>query len=193
MIKFLYNYASVIVFDYRSYGRSNGNDTNLSIDNLNKDAESIWKYTINEFGINPNDISIVGESIGCTIAIELVANISKMYDSEFYPHSIILNCPIYSLESLLQKYKLGFIGKMVSYLTHEYQSNISIQYINHITKIIIAHSIHDKIIPYTEGYKLYEEVSKVHPKVKFINLTGSHNHLGLTDDYIYTLADLFYD
>jgi len=75
----------------------------------------------------------------------------------------------------------------------EYPSDEMIKFINHQTKILIAHSPRDEIIPYDEGYRLYKSVSQSHPGIQFINITGTHNNLGLTDQYIYSLADMFND
>lgn len=196
MIKFLYNYASVIIFDYRSYGKSSGNHTFLSDQALQKDAEAIWNYAVKQLNIKPNDISLFGESLGCSVAIHLASNLSKLLDQTLYPHSLVLNAPFCSLSSMIeltfQKVNIGFVGKLISYLFgREYQSKECISYINHQTKIIMAHSPRDEIIPYTEGRKLYETAIKTHPNVQFVNITGTHNNLGLTDQYIYLLADLF--
>lgn len=196
MIKFLYNYASVIIFDYRSFGKSSGSHIFLNNKGLQKDAEAIWNHTVNTLNVNPNDISLFGESLGCSVAINLAANLSKTFDQKLYPHSLILNAPFSSLSSMIeltfQKVNIGFIGKLISYIFgREYQSNELISFINHQTKIIIAHSPRDEIIPYIEGKKLYDFLAKTHQNIQFVNITGTHNNLGLTDQYIYILADLF--
>jgi len=198
MIKFLYNYASIIIFDYRSFGRSTGDAYTLSSYGLQNDAEAIWNFATDILKIHPNNISFFGESLGCSVAIYLAAKLSKRMDNLCYPHSLILNSPFYSLHSMIEimfnKINIGPVGKIVSLLLgSEYQSNEWIKYINHKTKIIIAHSPRDEIIPYKEGLNLYNSISKHHHNIKFINITGTHNNLALTDQYIYVLADLFDD
>ena len=197
MIKFLYNYASVIIFDYRSFGKSTGETTNLSDYGLRKDADTIWNFAVEKLNIRPNNISLFGESLGCAIAIRLAADLSKTMDSYNYPHSLILNAPFYSLVSMMKvifdKINIGFVAKLLGVFMSEYQSNEWIKYINHQTKIIIAHSPRDEIVPYNEGWRLYESIRQTHSNIKFVSITGTHNNLGLTDQYIYTLADLFND
>lgn len=198
MIKFLYNFASVIIFDYRSFGNSSGDSSNLSAFTLQKDANAIWSYAVNQLGIDAKNISLFGESLGCAIAIELVANLSRSMDEHLYPHSLILNSPFYSLGSMIEltfsRFNINFIGQVVSMiLGNEYKSNDFIKFINHKTRIIIAHSPRDEVVPYREGLKLYQSIMHSHPNIKFINITGTHNNLGLTDSYIYTIADLFDD
>lgn len=196
IIKFLYNYASIIIFDYRCYGRSS-NTSNLSSEGLLIDTESVWNFVTTNLKINPNKVCLFGESLGCSIIIGLSAKLSKL-SHEFYPHSIVLNSPFYSLSDMIQnmfdKINIGLVGRIVNLiLNKEYESNEWIQFINHRTKIIIAHSINDEIIPYSQGRRLYKSIAHIHPKIKFIDIDGTHNNLGLTDKYIYELSELFDD
>lgn len=198
MIKFLYNYASIIVFDYRSFGKSTGTNALLSATDLEKDAKAIWDYAVTNLKIKPNNISFFGESLGCAVAISLAAALSKNMESYYYPHSIICNAPFNSLGTMIEatfnKINLDLVGKVLGFfLGSEYKSDELIKYINHQTKILLAHSPRDEIIPYSEGRRLFTTISQLHPHVKFINITGTHNNLGLTDQYIYALADLFND
>ena len=196
MIKFLYNYASIIIFDYRSFGRSTGDSSSLSSFGLHKDADAVWKFVTENLGISANNVSLFGESLGCSVAVYLALKLSECMDNKFYPHSLILNAPFLSLSSMIMstfnKFNLGFLGKIISlFIGREYQSDEWIKFINHKTRIIIAHSPRDEIIPYKEGWNLYRSIAEIHSNVKFINISGTHNNLGLTDNYIYTLADLF--
>ena len=196
MLKFLYNFCSVLIFDYRSYGKSTGNNANLCCYNLQCDAKAIWNYATQNLKIKPNNISLFGESLGCSIAISLASDLSKTFNHANYPHSLILNSPFYSLSSMVEiifdKINMGFISNFLTFfINSEYRSDEWIQYMNYHTKILIAHSPRDEVIPYKEGWKLYESIANSHTNIKFINITGTHNNLGLTDKYIYTLANLF--
>lgn len=198
MIKFLYNYASVLIFDYRSFGKSTGNQSNLSSHGLNRDAEAIWDFAVQKLEIKPGNLAFFGESLGCSIAICLAVTLSKKMNTHNYPHSLILNSPFYSLSSMIEimfeKINIGLIGKFFStFMGREYNSNELIKFMNHQTNIIIAHSPRDEIIPYKEGLNLYNSISQSHINVKFITINGTHNNLGLTDNYIYALADLLND
>lgn len=196
MIKFLYNYASVVIFDYRSFGKSDGDNNQISSKSMQIDAETIWNYVLYELKYSAEHITLFGESIGCAIIIQFAAELSKRMNHHNYPHSLILNSPFYSLASMIEhifsKINISFIGKILTYIVgYDYQSNEFIKFINHKTKIIIAHSPRDEIIPYKEGWNLYASVSQSNKNIKFVNITGTHNNLGLTDNYIYSLSDLF--
>jgi fermentation-respiration switch protein FrsA (DUF1100 family) len=196
MLKFIYNFASVLIFDYRSYGKSQGSLFFMSGKSLQSDALAVWSHAIKFLNYLPSKISLFGESLGCAVALELVANLSQTLNPLVYPHSIILNSPFYSLKSMIRiifdKLRMGLIGGLPAMVYGtEYKSDLNIQYVNHITKIIIAHSPWDEIVPYKEGQKLYQLVAPNHPNVKFIKISGTHNNLNLTDGYIYALADLY--
>lgn len=199
MIKFLYNYSSVFIFDYRAYGRSSGDDIDLSCNALQIDSVTIWNYVTFHLGYKPNKISLLGESLGCSLAIYLAAEVSKTHNNQNYPHALILNSPFYSLESMtvtiFNNIGLNLLGFFLSQITStEYKSAEWINYVNYQTKIIIAHSPTDEVIPYTEANKLFSNLKKNHSNhenIKFITITGTHNNLGLTDEYIYSLAELF--
>lgn len=196
IIKFLYNYSSIIIFDYRSYGKSTGEISHLSCGSLKKDADAIWNYVTNYLGYPPNSISLFGESLGCSLAIYLTMELSKTMDPQNYPNSLILNSPFYSLSSMIElifeKINVQFIGSLLSYfIGFEYQSNEWIKFVNYHTKILIAHSRKDEVIPYTEGQKLYAEIYQTHQNSQFISITGTHNNPALTDQYIYALAEIF--
>jgi|SRR5579872_411768 len=196
MIKFLYNYCSIVIFDYRSYGKSSGHNVDLSESTLYLDAKAIWNYVTLTLQYKPSSISLFGESLGCAICIKLVYELSKTHNPFNYPHSLILNSPFYSLAAMINtifsKINLLPIGQIISSVYGlEYQSKDLIKYLNHYTKILIAHSMRDEIVPFEQGKKLYEEISSVHSWVKFVTITGTHNNLGLTDNYIYHLAEIY--
>lgn len=198
MIKFLYNYCSIILFDYRSYGRSTGLSSDLSEMTLYLDAKAIWNHATQVLKLQPSSISLFGESLGCAVAIKLAYELSKTQDPLNYPHSLILNSPFYSLATMIDtifaKINLLPVGKMIStFYGSEYQSQDLIKYLNHYTKIMIAHSMRDEIVPFNQGKKLFDEISKTHTWVKFVTITGTHNNLGLTDNYIYHLAEILND
>ena len=196
MIKFLYNFASIVIFDYRSFGNSTGDRYQLSCDNLQIDANTIWNYVVNDLKFDPNNVSLFGESLGCSVAIYLAANLSKNFNNKIYPRAVILNSPFYSFSSMvshmLNSMNIGFMARFLNPLIGwEYQSNVQIQKINYITKIVIAHSIKDEIIPYAQAVNLYNSISKNNKNSTFIQINGSHNDPKITDNYMYLLAEVF--
>lgn len=63
--------ASVFVFDYQGYGRSEGSP---SVAGICADALSAYEYLVNEENISPQDIVIYGESLGAAVSCQTAAN-----------------------------------------------------------------------------------------------------------------------
>lgn len=197
MVKFLYNFGSVIIFDYRLYGKSTGDINDLSAAGLLTDANAIWNYCRITLGYPGNMISFFGESLGCSIAVELGAQISKTFDCNSYPHSIILTSPFCSLSSFInakiKKMGIGMLDSLISFVETEYNTAESIKYINYSIKLIISHSKDNDFVPYSEGKKLFESIPRNHPNAKFIDIVGKHDGIGLTNDYVYSVSDVLQD
>lgn len=195
MIKFLYTFASVLIFDYRSFGKSSGYNLLLSDRQLQTDADTMWSYATTELNYKPSKISLFGESLGCAVAIELASKLSHL-DQLSYPHSLVLNAPFYSLGSMIEticgKMNISFLGNIFEKIWgNEFKSDYHIQLINHQTRVLISHSIDDEIIPFDQGKELYELIASIHPSCQFINIGGSHNNPNITSKYIYALSKLY--
>ena len=62
---------SILVFDYRGYGRSSGFANEQGI---LKDAEAARNWLARENGIAPSDVVLMGRSLGGAVAVDLAAN-----------------------------------------------------------------------------------------------------------------------
>jgi uncharacterized protein len=99
---------SVLLIDYRGYGRSEGGFPTEN--SVYQDAAAMWDYLVNQRRIAPKNIFIYGHSLGGAIAIDLAvqhpdaaalivessfASIRKMVDYQpqyrFFPIDLILN------------------------------------------------------------------------------------------------------
>ncbi|PSO53271.1 MAG: phospholipase [Cyanobacteria bacterium QH_8_48_120] len=60
---------SVLMIDYRGYGRSEGNFPSEA--QVYEDAEAAWTYLVQQQGINPREIFLYGHSLGGAVAIDL--------------------------------------------------------------------------------------------------------------------------
>lgn len=193
MIKFLYTFGSVVIFDYRSYGFSSGKEFNLNCDGLHKDAYAIWKYVTSILKYYPNKVTLFGESLGCPIAIKLAAELSKTLNDNMYPHSLILNSPVSSLSDVINRkfntFNYSILESLFKCIESDYHSIDLIKYVSHTTQIIIAHSYADEVNPYSEGKKLFNSTDS-RPNIKFIDLHGTHYNVGLTKNYIYSVSEM---
>lgn len=62
---------SILVFDYRGYGRSTGMANEKGI---LQDAEAARHWLAKENGIRPSDVVLIGRSLGGAVAVDLAAN-----------------------------------------------------------------------------------------------------------------------
>ena len=62
--------CNVLVFDYRGYGRSEGEPDE---EGTYRDGEAAWRYLVGTRGVSPERLILCGRSLGSAVAIELAA------------------------------------------------------------------------------------------------------------------------
>jgi len=148
---------SVLIFDYRGYGKSEGKPSEYG---TYLDAEAAWDYLVNVKRKSPESIILFGRSLGGAVAAELAMRkksaaliIESCFTSvpdlgkTFYPW-----LPI----KLLSKFKYSTIDKIGSINCPK----------------LIVHSPEDEIISFRHGEMLYEKAFQ--PK-DFLKIKGGHN------------------
>jgi fermentation-respiration switch protein FrsA (DUF1100 family) len=159
---------SVLIFDYRGYGKSEGRP---SEEGTYLDAEAAWDHLVTVKKIPPGRIIAYGRSLGGAVAAEIAARRS--------PAALIIESGFTSATDLGQKIYPWLPVKLVSkfhYATIDKIGNIR------CPKLII-HSRKDDIVPFEHGRMLYEKASL--PK-EFLEIRGSHNDGFLLSGSIYT-------
>ena len=186
VIKFLYTHsnASIIAFDYRGYGRSSGTRWDLSCNALRTDAMTVVNFVETSLLIPRHNISLVGQSLGCAVAIACAAQVKNI-------HSLICISPFYSLPSIIcdmfKQFNLGFLGWLVSlFVDSDYRSDRLIKSIRD-TKILIAHSKKDELIPYKQA----EDLAYLSLFANFTTIAGPHKHPEFNEQFISILATTF--
>jgi acetyl esterase/lipase len=187
MVAFLYSFASVVMFDYRSFGASTGSPYKLTGKTALQDCSSVWDYCVLDLGINPDKIILMGESLGCSLALGLAVTL------EDNPKAIILNSPFYSINQMIldmtSNLGISHMGRLLNMITpNEYESDKWILEIDSTIPIIIAHSRADEIIPYAHSLQLFQLIESDNPNAKFLTIGGTHNNLILTDEYVYSIT-----
>jgi len=152
---------SVLLIDYRGYGKSTGKP---SEEGTYLDAESAWHYLTNEKNIESNNIIIFGRSLGGAVASWLAEKHS--------PAGLIVESSFTSIADMGKHY--------YPYLPTSLLARIKYASINRIANIksptLFIHSKHDEIIPYEYGKQLFTEALKETTTAKsFLDTTGGHN------------------
>ncbi len=148
---------SVLIFDYRGYGRSEGEPTEKG---TYLDAEAAWHFLVKDKGIDPARIVIFGRSLGSAVAAELAARKKA--------GALIIESGFTSIPDIGRKY---YPYMPVSLITRFHYASI-----DKVNKLVlpklVIHSPDDEIIPYEQGVRLFEKASE--PK-EFLKLQGNHN------------------
>lgn len=170
------NIGSIILFDYRGYGKSTGYPTEQGV---YKDIDSVWNYLINQ-GISPKNIVIYGESLGTAISAWLVNTLCK---KKIYPKALIMQSGFSSAKDIACDL---YIPKPISiFAKDEFNSKLNLQQINNKVPILIVHSKTDGFIDIKHAHKLME----YNKNCQFYEIEGSHGSPIINKKYITFLKD----
>ncbi len=148
---------SVLIIDYRGYGRSEGRPSEAG---TYSDALAAWRYLVRDRNTAGEDIVLFGRSLGSAVAVWLA--------SRHTPRALILESGFTSTADMGRHY-YPFLP--VKWLTRiKYDSLTRIGSVR--CPILFVHSPGDDIVPYALGRKLYAAANE--PK-SFLEITGGHN------------------
>ena len=162
---------SVLIIDYRGYGRSEGDFPTES--SVYIDAQTAWNYLI-EKGYKPNQIMIYGHSLGGAIAI----NLATKHDDAL---GMIVDASFTSMSDMAQidpKYRIFPINLLI------HQRFDSIAKVRSLAMpVLYIHGTDDELIPPMMSQRLYEAT----PTRKQIVLipNGGHNNNAATNEPLY--------
>jgi len=151
--------VSILLVDYRGYGKSQGAFPNET--RLYEDAEASWFYLTQKQQIAPENIIVYGHSLGGAIAVELATRHPTMggliLESSFTSMSAAID---YSVP--VQLFPKSLI------LTQKFDSLAKISTLK--MPILIIHGTADKIVPYTMSQELYKKATATKSLVLFEGL-----------------------
>ena len=159
---------SVLIFDYRGYGRSEGTITEQG---LYRDAEAVWRYLTEEKRILPEDIILFGRSLGAAVAAWLAAR--------HQPAALILESAFTSVPDLAQSLYPIFPARWLArsrYSTDEYLKSVT-------CPVLVVHSRDDEIIAIRHGRSVFTTARE--PK-RFLEIRGGHNDGFFVSGRLYT-------
>lgn len=154
---------SVLLFDYRGYGKSGGHPDE---EGTYRDAEAAWQHATVVRRIPPQHIVMVGESLGGGVATWLAL--------KHPPRALVLASTFTSVPDLGAQIYPWLPVRLLARI--EYGNLARIGQIR--APILVAHSRDDDIIPYAHGQALYAAAPE--PR-QFLTLSGTHN-----DGFLYS-------
>ncbi len=147
----------VLIIDYRGYGQSEGEVSEIG---TYRDAAAAWSHLVDTRGIDANEIVVFGRSLGGSIAAWLAQSRQ--------PAGLILESSFSSVPSMAQRLypflPVRWLAKF-SYDTRQYVSDISFP-------LLVVHSPNDEIIPYAEGRRVFDAAPA---DKQFLDIRGGHN------------------
>jgi hypothetical protein len=139
---FLENNYDVLIYDYRSYGKSTGK---ISESNLYHDASYIYRELLKDY--DQKDIVVYGRSIGTAIA----AHVAALNN----PRSLILESPYYNFRDLVRNY-MPFLPAAL--LRYELRNDLLLEKID--CPVYIFHGTKDEVINYKSSVKLQKHLKE---------------------------------
>ena len=169
---------SVLIFDYRGYGQSEGEPDEIG---TYLDGQAAWRYLLEKY--QPNQIVLFGRSMGGGVASELARKLSATAGVNGKPAALILESTFTSVPNLGQEQYPVFPIDLLA--TIRYDSLARMKDI--AIPILFLHSPDDEMIPYSHGRALFNAARE--PK-QFHPLRGDHNNgFRLTSEYPRVLQD----
>jgi len=157
LVKFRKAGASVLLFDYRGYGRSKGVPTEAG---TYRDAEVFYRWLIDVKKAPPSRIVFYGESLGNGVSIEMALRhkpLGLIVDSAF--------------TSTVDMGRLVLPWLPVDWIVkYRYDNLAKIPKIS--CPVLVMHSRQDDVIPFAMGQALFAAAPQ--PKT-FLEMKGSHN------------------
>ncbi|MBT5019409.1 alpha/beta hydrolase [bacterium] len=163
--------VSVMIVDYRGYGRSAGKAT---AEGAIQDAKAAREKLAELASVEEKEIVLMGRSLGGAIAIQLA--------SEQSPKGLIIESSFTSLKAIAKHHfpKLAWLVP-----SDKLQSEIAIK--KNQAPLLISHGNRDRVIPYKMGEKLFNAAND--PK-EFITIPNSDHNDPQSREY-YKKFDLF--
>lgn len=161
---------SVLLFDYRGYGRSEGEPSEAG---TYLDAGAAWDYLTGELGFKPERIVLFGRSLGAAIA----ARTAALHP----PGALIIDSGFASIPELAEIHYPYLPVRLLSrfeYATGEHLAKVE-------APVLVIHSEGDDLVPFEQGRHLYEAAGE--PKT-FLAIEGGHNEAFLASYHRYQAA-----
>jgi hypothetical protein len=150
--------VSVLIFDYRGYGRSEGIAT---VEGILRDARAARALLAEHAGVHESEIVLMGRSLGGAVAVQLAA--------EARPRGLILESTFSTLRDVAAVHY-----PKLAWLVPADKLDSAAQITRFQGPLLQSHGDADRTIPYDLGQKLFRAAGE--PK-QFVTIPhGDHNH-----------------
>ena len=165
--------ASVLIFDYRGYGRSKGKPNE---EGLLSDARAARRWLAVRENIPESDVVLMGESLGGAVAVDLAARDGA--------RALVLESTFSSLPDVAAYHYPWLPVRWAMRTRFDSASKI----VNYHGPLLMAHGEADTIVPLRYGRRLFEAANL--PK-QFILLPKHDHNVPLPTSFYDTLGEFF--
>jgi len=158
---------SILIIDYRGYGRSQGK---VSEAGTYRDAEAAWQYLAQVRQVTPDRIILFGRSLGGAVAAHLAAS--------HPPAGLILESVFTSVPDMAADLYPFLPVRLLS--RFHYNTLSSLKKVH--CPVLVVHSPDDDIIPFAHGQKLFAAAKS---RKSFLEIRGDHNEGFLASGNLY--------
>jgi len=149
---------SLLAFDYRGYGESEGAPSEAG---LYRDADAAYRYLRDELRVRPERIIVFGHSLGSTVAVDLAGRVPAA--------GLILEG---ALTSVIDR---G--AELYPYIPVRWIGRSRFSSIDKISRVgipkLFLHARADDVVPLEHGRRLFEAAP---PRKTFVELRGGHGY-----------------
>lgn len=173
--------VSVLLVDYRGYGRSEGRPDEPG---TYRDAEAAWAYLTETRNLDPGRVIIHGRSLGGAVAAHLAAR---------HPEAagVVIESAFASIPKMGARLYPVFPEWLLRRLAdHRYDTLASVREVS--CPVLVVHGLEDELVPVEQGRLIYEAASE--PK-SIVEIAGGHNDAFLVsaDEYLSALGEFVDD
>ncbi|MCU0533425.1 MAG: alpha/beta hydrolase [Hydrococcus sp. Prado102] len=171
---------SVLLIDYRGYGRSKGNFPTEA--EVYRDAQAAWDYLVEQRDIDPRNIFIYGHSLGGAIAIDLAVRRPQTA-------GLIVENTFTSMSALLAKRGIFRLFPTKWLITQRFDSLSKLKLLQ--VPLLLIHGKCDRTVPVNMGEILFE-AAKVPKRFLIVPHAGHNNVASISgEQYLHTIGEFY--
>jgi fermentation-respiration switch protein FrsA (DUF1100 family) len=155
--------VSVLLFDYRGYGRSQGQPDEQG---TYRDARAAWRFLVEEKHIAPEALVLFGESLGAAVAVQVAL--------ERKAGALVLESAFTSIPDMARS-AYPFLPPVGPFIRTRYETLAKVPGLN--LPLLVLHGERDEIVPFAQGQRVFAAAGG--PK-RFFAIPGA----GHNDTYI---------